>query len=218
MGLLVVPRWLERYWIYFVLPQGCSEIITCHGCTPHEIHYAQQIFPYNLTRFEDGLKYLGFFLKPMNYKIVDWNWLITKIEKRLNNWCHRWLSRSGRLTLIKLVLEATPIYWMSLAWIPKGILLKIQKICRHFLWLGAKKGHTFAWTNWSRIALPKRWGGWGIKDLPTFALALSAKLGWTILTGNNLWTRVTIQKYIHPLTPIEWIRSPLEHHTKSSTI
>ena len=63
--------------------------LTCHGCTPHEIHFAQQRFPFNLTKFEDGLKYLGFFLKPVNYKIVDWNWLITKIEKRLNNWCHR---------------------------------------------------------------------------------------------------------------------------------
>ena len=89
--------------------------LTCHGCTPHEIHYAQQIFPFTLTRFEDGLKYLGFYLKPVSYKTVDWNWLITKIEKHLNNRCHRWLSRAGRLILFKSVLEAIPVYWMSLA-------------------------------------------------------------------------------------------------------
>ena len=35
--------------------------LTCHGCTPHEIHYSQQRFPFALTRFQDGLKYLGFF-------------------------------------------------------------------------------------------------------------------------------------------------------------
>ena len=47
--------------------------MTCHGYTPYEIYYAQQRFPFNLIRFEDGLKYLGFFLKPVNYRISYWN-------------------------------------------------------------------------------------------------------------------------------------------------
>lgn len=40
----------------------------------------------------------------------------------------------------------------------------------------------FAWISWKKIALPKKWGGWGLKGLPLFAQALTAKMGWTLLT------------------------------------
>ena len=48
---------------------------------------------------DKGMKYLGFFLKPNNYKVKDWLWLLQKIEKRIGNWTFRWLSLGGRLTL-----------------------------------------------------------------------------------------------------------------------
>ena len=89
-----------------------------------EIQSYYFIYPYDLKMFDEGLKYMGFIIKPNNYKKVDWNWLIAKLEKKLNFWSHRWLSREGRLVLVKSVLEAIPVYWMYLAWIPKGILEK----------------------------------------------------------------------------------------------
>lgn len=46
--------------------------LTKARCTPHEIHYALQRFQYTLLRLEDGLRYLGYKLKPLGYKIVDW--------------------------------------------------------------------------------------------------------------------------------------------------
>jgi len=48
---------------------------------------------------------------------------VIKIEKRLKNWNHRFLSKAAQLVLIKFVLEATLVYWMSLAWIPREFLL-----------------------------------------------------------------------------------------------
>ena len=112
--------------------------ITTLGCTPHEIHFVLQWFPFCSMIFEEGLKYLGFHLKPSNYKIVDWTWLIANIDKRLNTWHHRWLSQTNFLVLIKSFLEAIPVYLMSLAWIPEGIISRIQKICCGFLWNGSK--------------------------------------------------------------------------------
>jgi len=50
---------------------------------------------------EEGMKYLGFCLKPNGYKIVDWNWLIEKFVKRINNWTFWWLSPGGRLVTPK---------------------------------------------------------------------------------------------------------------------
>jgi hypothetical protein len=89
------------------------------------------------------LKYLGFLLKPNDYRKTDWRWLIEKLEKRLKCWSHRWLSRAGRLVLIKSVLEAIPVYWMSLAWIPKGTLDKMRKLCFTYLWQGNKDKKKF---------------------------------------------------------------------------
>ena len=71
---------------------------------------------------DEGVKYLGFFLKPNAYRNNDWSWLLKKIEKRLVGWSRKWLSRAGILVLVKAVWEAMPVYWMELIWIPKGIL------------------------------------------------------------------------------------------------
>ena len=53
---------------------------------------------------------------------MDWFWLIEKLEKRLKVWSHKWISRVGRLVLVKLVLEAIPNYWHLMDHIPKGIV------------------------------------------------------------------------------------------------
>jgi hypothetical protein len=63
-------------------------------------------------------------------------WLLAKLEKRLKVWSNKWLSRAGRLVLIKTVLEAIPVYWMSLSWIPKGILEKERRMSFSYLWRG----------------------------------------------------------------------------------
>ena len=69
--------------------------------------------------------------------MADWTWLLSKIEKKLGLWSHRWLSRVGRLVLVKVVLEAMPMYWMALIWIPRGILEKTKRICFSFIWSGS---------------------------------------------------------------------------------
>eukprot|EP00253_Pinus_taeda_P021578 PITA_21578 len=117
----------------------------------------------------------GFSKLIKNGRAEDWAWLIAKIESRINIWQQRWLSRVGRLTLLKSVLEAILDYWMTLAWIPKGILKRIQQIYCRFLWRGQNTGRTFTWVHWDRIGKPKKLGDWGIKNLQLFAEALATK-------------------------------------------
>ena len=83
------------------------------------------------------MKYLGFYLKPRGYYLKDWDWLIAKVEKRIMNWSYRWLTKGGKLTLVKAVLEAIPIYWMHL-WNRVGIIEKTRKLSFIFLWSGNK--------------------------------------------------------------------------------
>ena len=66
--------------------------------------------------------------------IGDGCWV--KMEKMINLWRTRWLSSGGRLTLVKVVLEANLVYRHSLAWILKGVLENIRNICCKFIWSG----------------------------------------------------------------------------------
>lgn len=105
---------------------------------------------------------------------------------------------TGRLILIKSVLMDIPVYWITLTCVAKGVLAQIKKICGCFLCIGSKEEGVFPWVSWEKIAIPKTWGGWGIKDLPIFTSSLAAKYGQRLLTLENLWTVVVKRKYIDP--------------------
>lgn len=64
------------------------------------------------------------------------------------------------------------------------------------------------WVKWSRIATPKKWGGWGLKNLSTFAQALAAKLGWLLLKHKSLWSKVVTYKYIWSHIVMDWLILP----------
>jgi len=173
-----------------------------------ESQLAQHLFPFCISPLDCGLKYLGFSIKPISQKIADWVWLVAKLEKRINICSHIYLSRVGRLVLVKSVLEATPVFWMALAWILRSILSRLHQIRNRYLWNGNQDKRIFAWVGWKKISIPKKWGAWGSKDLPVFAQALAAKIGWKLLIGNNHWTNITYHKYIWTLHLMEWIRLP----------
>ena len=42
----------------------------------------------NVVDLSQGVKYLGFLLKPVGYKYEDWLWLYNKIEARISVWCY----------------------------------------------------------------------------------------------------------------------------------
>jgi hypothetical protein len=81
-----------------------------------------------------GFKYLGFYLKAGAQRMEEWNWLLKKFEKRINNWCYRWLSLGGRLTLLKAVLTSQSVYWLSMAVVPISVLNLLRKMMFNFLW------------------------------------------------------------------------------------
>jgi len=84
-------------------PNIAKSTIIIVSCQLNEARLASQFFEYERQDLDDGLKYLGFRLKPNGYRIADWTWLIAKIESRINIWQQRWLSRVGRLTLLKSI-------------------------------------------------------------------------------------------------------------------
>eukprot|EP00253_Pinus_taeda_P016222 PITA_16222 len=152
------------------------------GFSRNECTQITAILPFEVYNMETSFKYLGFWLKPNSYKKQDWNWLVAKIEAKITHWSFKWLSRAGRLTLIK-------------------------KIYSRFLWSGSKEESVLPWVAWDKIARPKDWGGWGIKNLYDFSISLAAKSGWRLINYENLWTRLVKRKYIDPVPLEEWIRN-----------
>eukprot|EP00253_Pinus_taeda_P017522 PITA_17522 len=192
--------------------------LTCSGLSRELVRRVELVLNFEVKSLEDSFKYLGFFFKPDNYRIKDWHWILAKLESKLKHWSYKWLSRAGRLVLIKYVLMAIPVYWDSLTWVPKGILNSIEKLCSRFLWAGSKSKRVILWIAWDKIARPKEWGGWGIKNLACFSQSLAAKLAWRLNSNENLWTSVSKRKYIDPLSTLDWIRLPQKSSKNSSVI
>ena len=110
------------------------------------------------------------------------------------------------------------VYWASLSWVPKGILASIDKLCSKFLWAGSKLEHVTPWVAWDKITRPKEWGGWGIKNLPSFSKSLAAKLAWHLISTESLWVSVIKRKYINQASVLDWIRSPVKSSKNASLV
>ena len=53
----------------------------------------KDLLPFQVKDAEETTKYLGFHLKENNYCQKYWLWLFEKIEKRINFWCNKWISK-----------------------------------------------------------------------------------------------------------------------------
>jgi len=79
-------------------------------------------------------KYLGMPVGGCHKKEAFWDGVVEKIKERLGRWKGRIISMAGRIFLIKSVLSAIPLFYMSLFKIPVIVVKKIVKIQRNFLW------------------------------------------------------------------------------------
>ena len=77
--------------------------------------------------------YLGLPLGAKFREKAIWHPIIEKFEKRLSGWKSTYLSRGGRLTLIKSVLSSIPTFFLSLFPLPSSVAIKLEPIQRKFL-------------------------------------------------------------------------------------
>ena len=86
------------------------------------------------------ITYLGMPLGASHKSLTIWNPILEKIEWKLAGWKKMYLSKGGRLTLLKSTLSSIPTYFLSLFTIPTHVANKIERLQRDFLW-GDSRNH-----------------------------------------------------------------------------
>jgi hypothetical protein len=131
------------------------------------------------------LQYLGMPLGASYKALSVWNPIIEKIERRVAGWKRIYLSKGGRLMLLKSTFSSLPTYYLSLFPIPVSVAKRIECLQRNFLWggMGEKhKHHLVAWL--------------GFRQLIPFNRALLGKWLWRFgIEETHLWRRVLVAKY-----------------------
>nr|GEY98581.1 RNA-directed DNA polymerase, eukaryota [Tanacetum cinerariifolium] len=101
------------------------------------------------------------------------------------------LSIGGRLTLLKSVLGASPLYNMSIFKVPKGILKIMEMIRSNFFNRFDSSNRKITWATWDKILAFKKNGGLGVSSFHALNRALLLKWVWRFISQDgSLWFRV----------------------------
>lgn len=80
------------------------------------------------------MKYLGLLLGASFKAKSIWDGISDKMLCRLAGWKRPYLSKGGRLTLIKSSLSNLPTFYLSIFPILVGVANRLEKLQRDFLW------------------------------------------------------------------------------------
>ncbi|KAL0426931.1 UNVERIFIED_CONTAM: hypothetical protein Slati_2867900 [Sesamum latifolium] len=130
------------------------------------------------------VRYLGLPLIASRLSLSDSKPLLLKIDSRIRGWGGLQLSFTARVQLIKSVLMSLNIYWAMTFILPKGVIWKIEKRLRSFLWKGAS-GDGYLKVTMNQVCQPIEEGGQGIRDILAINLAPMSRHLWKIIQGNR---------------------------------
>jgi hypothetical protein len=143
-----------------------------------------------------SMSYLGMPLGSTFKSTLIWNPIIEKMERRLAGWKRLYLSKGGRLTLLKSTLSSLPTFYLSLFTIPCSVAKRIEQIQRKFLWSGSEDTFKHCLVKWETVCSPIAKGGLGIRKLVPFNRALLDKWLWRFgIEDNWLWKRVLVARH-----------------------
>ena len=134
----------------------------------------------NVNLVQNPNKYLGQNYKLRGNRVADFQFLVDKLQSKLQGWKANLLSQVGRTTLIASILQTLNLYTFSFSKVPETICKKMDSIVNDFWWghdLGVRKLHLL---NWNKICYPKSWGGLGLKKFILMNQAMLAKQYWRI--------------------------------------
>ena len=129
--------------------------------------------------------YLGLPLGMRRNSLQVWDEVEERFRKKLALWKRQYISKGGRLTLIRSTLTNLPIYAMSLFRIAKGVKSRLKKIQQDFLWGGGNLERKIHLVNWSTMCTSKEKGGLGVRSPVKLNKSLLGKWNWRLAVEDN---------------------------------
>jgi hypothetical protein len=127
---------------------------------------------------------------------ASWNGVVEKTTRALSSWKRMYLSKGGRIALIKSMLSNLPTYLLSLFPILASVAKRIESIHCDFLWGGMGEEFKHHLVNWTKVCTPIREGGLGIRNLKLFDRTLIGKWQWRFASEPDAqWRKVVEAKY-----------------------
>ncbi|XP_074322969.1 uncharacterized protein LOC141659929 [Apium graveolens] len=123
----------------------------------------------------DG-KYLGLPSLIGRSKKSVFNFLKDRVEKRIQGWGNKLLSKGGKMVLIKCVAQAIPSFCMSCFKISKTLCQAIERLMNRYWWrLSDNINKGINWLAWDKMGVTKSKERLGFRSLHEFNLALLGK-------------------------------------------
>ncbi|WJZ89517.1 hypothetical protein VitviT2T_008733 [Vitis vinifera] len=140
--------------------------------------------------------YLGLPLGAPNKAGSVWDGVEERMRWKLALWKRQYISKGGRIALIKSTLVSMPLYQMSLFRMPRVVARRLEKLQRDFLWGGGSMERKAHLVNWERVCMGKEKGGLGLRKLIPLNKALLGKWVWRFANAKEeMWKRVLVAKY-----------------------
>nr|GEZ17643.1 RNA-directed DNA polymerase, eukaryota [Tanacetum cinerariifolium] len=124
-------------------------------------HAAEKI---RCTILKTPFMYLGARVGGHMSRINAWKEITDGMVSRLSKWKVKMLSIGGRLTLLKYVLGATPIYHMSIFKTPMKVLQNMEAIKARFFNGADINTRKACWVSWKTALNSKDMGGLGVSS------------------------------------------------------
>ena len=141
-------------------------------------------------------RYLGFPIQRKNSSSHDFDFVLERVQNKLQGWKANLLSMAGRPTLTKAMLSAIPFYTMQGCILLSRIHANLDKICRNLLWGSTDEKKKLHMISWNKVTKPKNKGVLGLHVAKVINTTLVAKLCWRMREeSGELWSKVLKFKY-----------------------
>ncbi|GJT20084.1 RNA-directed DNA polymerase, eukaryota [Tanacetum coccineum] len=134
---------------------------------------------------QSQFRYLGVMVGECMSRHKAWTDTVLKLRSRLSNWKVKTLSIGGRLTLLKSVLGASPLYNMSIYKVPRGVLKSMEAIRSKFFNGADYLDKKITWAAWDKVLAYKKNGG--LDRFPRlFALEMEKEVSFAVKMGASV--------------------------------
>ncbi|PNX55034.1 hypothetical protein L195_g048658, partial [Trifolium pratense] len=135
--------------------------------------------------------------------------IFDKIKLKLAKWKASLLSYSGRVQLLKSVIQSMLIYSITIYSWPVSVIKDLEKLMRNFLWSGDMNARKLVTVPWHIVCSTLDEGGLGVRSLSSLNQASNLKLIWDLMNSNSLWASFLRSRVVRN-------KSFIRHHIYSS--